>query len=145
MKIIFLDCDGVLNSMECGFGVPQDDKIQKLSKIVDATDAKIILSSSWRYAERYEDSQGVKMLYNSLVNHLKEFGIFIYDSTPILGTQRGLEIDAWLKSSKENIEAFVILDDDDDMEPHLDHLVKTDYRYGLSDENVKKAIQILEQ
>lgn len=43
----------------------------------------------------------------------------------------------------EDITSFVILDDDSDMEPHMDKLVKTDYRKGLQDEEVQKAIRIL--
>ena len=50
MKVIFLDIDGVLNS---DASLMVDDRVEgdlilNLKYIVDKTDAKIILSSSWR-------------------------------------------------------------------------------------------------
>lgn len=143
MRVIFLDCDGVLNSQEGGFGVPEDDKIQRLKRVVDETEAVIVLSSSWRYAEGYRDSSGIRRLYDSLINHLANYGLSLYSSTPIKGTIRGEEIDEWIMNCGEDITSFVILDDDSDMEPHMDKLVKTDYRKGLQDEEVQKAIRIL--
>lgn len=41
------------------------------------------------------------------------------------------------------IESFVILDDNDDMEPFMDRLVQTSWFAGLTQEDVKKAIKIL--
>ena len=56
MKVIFLDVDGVLNSQQL-FEKSEDaqlisvdeENIKNLKKIVDATGAKIVLSSSWIY------------------------------------------------------------------------------------------------
>ena len=62
MKVIFLDIEGVLNTKETyerirrqkGYSVMLDTEIDEfrleyLKKIIDETDAKIILSSSFRY------------------------------------------------------------------------------------------------
>ena len=56
MKVIFLDVDGVLNSQQLFEKCEDDqlisvdeDNIKNLKTIVDATGAKIVLSSSWRY------------------------------------------------------------------------------------------------
>jgi hypothetical protein len=46
-NIIFLDLDGVLNNRQINFDF---NCCQNLRKIVDATKAKIVLSSSWRFA-----------------------------------------------------------------------------------------------
>jgi hypothetical protein len=67
--------------------------------------------------------------------------------------QRGKEIDEWL-SFHPDVTHYVILDDDEDMEPHqMDNFVKTsgnvdhpdcvDVGYGLTDICTDKAIDIL--
>lgn len=53
-KIIFLDIDGVLNNAKSDISdlfVIETDLLQILKKIVDSTDASIVLSSTWRYTE----------------------------------------------------------------------------------------------
>ena len=47
MKVLFLDIDGVLKeeSYKAAF---QDECFARLKRIIDATDAQIILTSSWR-------------------------------------------------------------------------------------------------
>jgi len=58
---------------------------------------------------------------------------------------RGEEIKSWLDEYKDqNIESFVIIDDCNDMDPYMDHLVQTDHKIGLQDQDVEKAIKILE-
>lgn len=49
MKIIFLDVDGVLNSIEDRFSwtIETDKHLEILKYIVDKTNAKIVVSSSW--------------------------------------------------------------------------------------------------
>ena len=54
MKVIFLDFDGVLNSdtyyEEHNWSAPfiDESRLVLLKRIVDATDAKIVLSTSWK-------------------------------------------------------------------------------------------------
>ena len=50
MKIIFLDVDGVLNSEQDRFSwtIESDKHLILLACIVRRTDAKIVVSSSWR-------------------------------------------------------------------------------------------------
>ena len=66
MKVIFLDVDGVLNSQQLFEKCEDDqlisvdeDNIKNLKTIVDATGAKIVLSSSWRYVWA-DHSNGVR-------------------------------------------------------------------------------------
>ena len=47
MKIIFLDFDGVITT-PASRGCLSAQKMQLVKKIVDATGAKIVISSSWR-------------------------------------------------------------------------------------------------
>lgn len=56
---------------------------------------------------------------------------------------RGVEIKQYLDEHQE-IENYVILDDDSDMLlSQKDHFIKTDSESGISEEDVKRAIEIL--
>lgn len=57
---------------------------------------------------------------------------------------RGVEIDRWLKVNGKNIDAYVILDDDNDMlYCQRNNFVQTDMYNGLSEHDVEKTIEIL--
>lgn len=126
MKVIFLDIEGVLNTKETyericrtrGYTTMIDIEIDKfrldyLKEIIDKTNAKIVLSSSLRYFfDRKDDKlhpttlKGIKLYEN-----FKRHGIEIYDITPTNMNSREEQIKEWL-SNKDNIESFVIIDDD---------------------------------
>ena len=153
MKVIFLDIDGVLNRIGCkdlihGIYFVMDEKILLLKEIIEATDAKIVLSSTWRYGipdvENGVYSENA-FDYLALEKKLAEFDIEIMSHTPISDPEfRGHEIDEWLQTWKgETIESFVILDDGDRMKPHNAKLVQTSFMKGLEPKHVKKAINIL--
>lgn len=155
MKVIFLDIDGVLNNMNTretfeDFIFVSDDKILLLKQIVDATGAKIVLSSSWRAGWRAKDrnprcaSDDVR-LFDALVYKLDEYGLALLSYTPHFW-HRGKEIDSWLKTwDGETIESFVILDDMDikEFEPNSDRLIQTDICEGLTEKHVEQAIKLL--
>lgn len=144
MKIIFLDVDGVLNNARWaqkmyneGVHVYADDllydpAIKQLKRLIDATDAKVILSSSWR---NYPDAM------KHLATQLAAYDIFIYGVTPNVGPQRGDDISEWL--ANHPVDNYVILDDDSDMTVHMDHLVQTSYETGLQYTHVDQAIALL--
>lgn len=153
MKIIFLDVDGVLNydgcSARCGFyyGV-EDSKVELLKKIIDATGAKIVLSSTWRLGF---DNKGHRLEDHAkyLKEKLAKYGLEIYGMTPEVGGwhgQRGREIKLWLTAHEETDE-WVVLDDEyfDDFPENgiMPHWVETYDLYGLTEEDVEKAINIL--
>ena len=151
MKVIFLDIDGVLNTEKyimdllhknlstqdsdwCDFFDPKC--IAKLKEIIDQTGAKIVISSTWRFL-------GLDILRKKF----EERGVSgeIIDKTPLSRSmrERGYEIQAWLDNHEE-VESYVILDDDVDMLPsQLKNLVVTSWKDGISNENVKQAIKIL--
>ena len=155
MKIIFLDIDGVLNSIRTretfeDFVFVDDDKILLLKDIIAKTDAKIVLSSSWRNGWQFKDknprcaNEDVR-LFEALQRKLKEFDIELMSYTDNFW-HRGKEIDTWLKNwNGENIESFVILDDmqKEEFEPNTTHLVQTDISKGLTQQNVDEAIEKL--
>ena len=98
-KIIFLDVDGVLNGYDSlrllGWNIAcklhiqdwyrkhtrkpfsiHEEKVKRLAKIIKATDAKVVLSSSWRHEFRrtpYEDKKGDLKLFSDLLDFLKVF------------------------------------------------------------------------
>lgn len=146
LKIVFLDCDGVISTYKSGWKL-DSDKMIILWHLLKATDCKIVISSSWRGYT----------LENTLKTTFKDFPFkeYIIGITPRLELStsqkewefdtpfRGLEIDAYLKSLNEEVN-YVILDDDDDfLYSQRDHLVRTDTYLGISMEDVHKAVKIL--
>lgn len=147
MKVVFLDVDGVLNSdafadymlSEKNFDIFREDTLDpraivQLKKIIEATGAKIVLSSSWRYEEETR---------NAVRRQLQEKGLDFVDTTTLqtdITLSRGKEIDLYLREHPE-IEEYVILDDD--YADSMPHHVKTTFKYGLTREKAEEAIKIL--
>lgn len=143
MKVIFLDVDGVLNNSNWAIqmydegvhvyaeNLLDERAVRLLQKLIDATDAKIVVSSSWR-----RDKYAMQCLSDQLKP------MEVYDVTPLKSSIRGDEITAWLKKHKD-VEAYVILDDDSDMGDHMDHLIQTTFQRGLQPEHIEEAIKWL--
>lgn len=149
MKIIFLDVDYVLNSTKklievynetgkphSGYSYPFDERcMENLKNLVLETDAKLVITSVWR---KTEEGRSV------LLNELKKYDLdkYVIGYTPVLNRIRGEEIASFLSHMSGEV-SFVILDDNSDMGKFLPFLVKTDCKVGLTTENVKEAIEIL--
>ena len=157
MKVIFLDIDGVLNSehtkARCGECIGIDGAmVKRLRKIVEATGAEIVLSSTWRLGynkDHKELEHHAKYLNNKLGNqHMRVVGM-----TPDLGRMgilRGDEIKKWLDTNSDVVEEYVILDDEYfesfNVGDLCKHWVRTSFYGedgGLQDEHVEEAIKIL--
>ena len=163
MKVIFLDVDGVLNNKlflkkrriilkeNKGIYIPRlDDKnFIALKTLVERTNAKIILSSYWRY---YFD-KNLMPNNNGLHNHgidltlkLRKHNLSLKDktSTDLTRFQKRGDIIKEYLHTHEDIDNFVILDDDNIMKEFTDtNLVQTKPEYGLTMSDVKKAENIL--
>lgn len=171
MKIIFLDIDGVLNTSETFKEIYYEFKetgkrrveidlkrVEYLKRIVDATDAKIVLSSTWRFFFNKEDDKLIPRNKSAidLVEILNNYELAIYDITP--RDSKGMrcnEINAWLYD--KDVESFVIIDDDSfDLQEFVDkELIKTSFTkpdemiknmddcMGLCEEHIPKCINIL--
>ncbi len=148
MKILFLDIDGVLNGQayvrNCGhFGLIIDPRRMALLKeIIDATDAKIVLSTSWR--EHWSPVAARCDAIGQQLNRIfGEYRLEIYDKIPQMNFKREQEIRAWLDDYP--VERFAVLDDQLLAADFLTgHFVWTsDLRGGLDPEDVQKAIAIL--
>lgn len=149
MKIIFLDFDGVISTYEERWRFDMK-KLELLKEIVDKTDAKIVVSSSWKLGFTEVDDF-IKCFYNKPRNKdLKNVTIFdwfansIYDITDNKGPWRGYEIQRWIDKHNEEIESYVILDDDSDFNDNqLFNFVQTDGYEGITSREVKLCIKIL--
>ena len=153
IKIIFLDVDGVLNCSStkdlcgCYKGI-EDEKVSHLRKIIEVTDAKIVLVSSWKYHwykdPNLKDKQDESAKY--LDAKLNSQGLFVMDKTEDESVYRGegiLEYLRCLKSKGVKVDKFVILDDEvfDYKETRLmKHLVQTSFSGGgLQEKHIFKA------
>ena len=147
MKALFLDFDGVITLPPKW--ILNLDKINLIKKIVDETDAKIIVSSSWR-ADTIENT--INRSFNLQSEHNDTITWFInnlYDVTPGIsdeqykGTGRGGEIQTYLDHHQE-FDNYVILDDDSDMlDTQLYHFVQTNFEDGITETEANRAIKIL--
>ena len=149
MNIIFLDIDGVLNSRkfikQCiANNIPADDVIDpiavaRLNKITDATDAKLVISSTWRLPFLWlNDFKGLCALL-----HSHKITADVVGMTPDLNLDhgRGIEIQKYIDECGFNINKFIILDDDNDMNHLSNRLIKTNFDRGLLDKHINKCIK----
>ena len=154
MKILMLDIDGVLNYEGCKDRIGwycgiEDEKVELLKHIVDATDAKIVLSSTWRLGYNNEGHR-LEEAFIYLKEKLSKYGLSIYSMTPQIGrgNYRGREIHQWLQAYDGKVDEWVVLDDEwfcDFNQYEIGaHLVQTSfYGGGLTEEDAEEAIRIL--
>ena len=168
MKVIFLDFDGVLNSSDYSAtlfeaGKPTQDEnghelfdpetVKRLNRIVDETEAKVVISSSWRYLgmtalqdiwhERGLHGQiiGITSLY-AVDEFIIEHGLEWLTNGAEVGSPRAVEIETWLHEH-DSINNFVILDDLPMSAALQPHFVQINPIFGLLDAQATKAIEIL--
>jgi hypothetical protein len=145
MRIIFLDIDGVLNSSKfikrlgkSWTGAQIDpEAVSILNEIIRETEAKIVISSSWRIVFSLER-------INSILNDNGFVGEIIGE-TPRVDWEpysRGNEIQMWLDSNPD-IESFVIIDDYSDMGELIKFLVQTKTDDGLLKKHIPLIIKLL--
>lgn len=161
-RIIFLDIDGVLNNpgtyaedqapwrydgteLLC---VPVDPQCMAcLNRLIAATGAKVVMSTSWRLFAGWQDL-GPALNRHGLVGEVVgetpnpvEDPAW-HDSRETSRIQRGDEVAEWLRRNP-SVESFVVLDDDDDIDAVRDRFVQTSGAAGLTDADVERAIAVL--
>jgi hypothetical protein len=158
-RVIFLDIDGVINITwpresketmeerdelediilkEEGYSIlpyPNYRAISILNILIEQTDAKIVISSSWR-------SDGIEAVQKTLRH--ENINCEVIGLTPFIeGAKRGKEISKWLKNNKD-VTDYVILDDEEEfLLSQKKHLVRTTAEDGLDFANLKEALEIL--
>jgi hypothetical protein len=146
-KIIFLDIDGVLNKNGHAASTPELNSkfVSILSKFVNKHDIKIVLSSSWRIAKNrvFLIGKVTENPYEIIENKFSEYGMKIFDVTPI-GKTRGKEIETWLLTTDlENVEYAILDDYDDFLQYQKSYWVKVNSNVGLSENDISKLARIL--
>jgi hypothetical protein len=164
MKVIFLDVDGVLNASRRvtphtqGFELSDwviPRCINQLNRIVRETKAAIVISSTWRIGKNIKELRemfdGVGVV-GDVIGKTERGPCSWHNDLgyPMCSDgHRGAEIHDWLENRKRlvdyaQVDGFVILDDDSDLEPYRDHHVRTDLYRGLIRRHVDQAVRILE-
>jgi hypothetical protein len=142
MRVIFLDFDGVLNSMQSEIYWrrklgPPDRLLFKeefcpiacsnlLHLLEEDSGLMLVISSSWRVGHTIEQLQDI--LEAQGIPRQRVIGAT--EDRSLKGKERGNEIQDWLDKHAEVTE-FVILDDDADMAHLKDKLVRTTWMHGL--------------
>jgi hypothetical protein len=152
MKVIFLDFDGVMNSVDWisehhgEYHIDPIDPaaVKRLNQLVERTGAVVVISSVWRFDGRTACAE--KLRKHGFTG--KVIGVTPRGSNR--GGERGHEIRDWLeldapihKNRYGEVESFVILDDDGDMADFHRFLVQTPPQCGLLDLHVDAAVKIL--
>ena len=154
MNAIFLDIDGVLNNANTNAKTPLgytgiNNRLLKLfSYFVKETNAKIILSTSWKtewdkdYRKRTEDGYYLNKKF-------KQLDLLIWDKIDENTTgsfYRGAAISQYLEKHPE-ITHYVILDDFEfdfnNYEELKKHWVQTKESNGFTKEDYQKALNIM--
>lgn len=145
MRVLFLDIDGVLNSValmlrggwKAGTNSLDAEALQRLERIMTESGCVVVITSVWR--KRLPLTKIHRIFVEN--GFSSEMTLRIIGTTGDLGKSRcrGQEVDAWLKA--QGPLSFVILDDDSDFEPHLDRLVLVDNRTGLTDQDVERVLE----
>ena len=136
-RVLFLDVDGVINCRTTpqrhGSFIGIDPHMVLLvHRILEATDAKVVISSTWR-----NEPESLKLV----IEAMKPFEVI--GSTPNLRniTNRGEEVNAWLDEHKDlGIKQYAILDDNNWFHPNQPFF-KTTWEHGLTQEVVDDVIE----
>jgi hypothetical protein len=143
MKVLFLDCDGVLNTRP---GSLDEDKLAMLAGIVNETACDVVVSSSWRTVPHMLKRLSEALLDRQVVIH----GVTPeLSSTPLpwgfsMERPRHEEITAWLLKHPE-VESYCILDDMSYADDGSGRFVQTNAHEGLTDKAAQTVIGTLLQ
>lgn len=145
--VIFLDFDGVLNSMASvlatgrgGSVCPDTMSVGLMARLVREADANVVVSSAWRIGASIEDLQGTLTRWGGV-----DIANRLIGKTPSHGECRGAEIAQWLaEHPNDHDERWVIVDDDGDMlDGQRSRFVQTLFRDGFGVREYVRAIQII--
>lgn len=156
VKFIFCDVDGVLNSEQFGFHGMDPMCVGFLLRIIEQTNCKIVVSSTWRLGGIGKGSEFQEAL---LVAGGRDAIPHIVGATPDLtkaatcdpeddekvafwwGSSRADEIKAWLKENAPDANFVAV--DDDSLPLSLDNFVRTDSARGLTAADADEVIHKL--
>lgn len=166
-KIIFLDFDGVLNTehyqrflsfqgkaWEDEYGAFFDpESVLQLRRIVEATNADIVIESSWKFygLETMQEMWKIRNMPGKIIDITPTsvsdswlLNADLDDINPALGHCKGLEIASWLSDNVSKEARYVIIDDEYViMESQSPQFLLTNSYDGITAKIADKAISIL--
>lgn len=164
MNIVFLDIDGVLNSMPYFESIKgkrsrthneiDERHLPYLQRIVKENNAHIVLSSTWRDLDDINNPTCYAM-WQYLIDTLAKYDLTIMSKTPIIDQIRPLEIKTWLANRKDNIK-WISIEDDWNEELYEEygiggHLIETKFypkdisEAGLLEKHVELAKELFDK
>lgn len=162
MKLLCLDIDGVCNNQRhisdnpgavIG-GVQQLSRTlcERIQRICTATDASILLTSTWRLSTKRPKMQAM-LERRGLTARIIGYTPQILTRSDVLGYEeanRGVEIHRWLTQAPRGVTGLVVIDDDPGAcldandDPFLyPWYVRTYFHSGITEHDVPKAIEIM--
>lgn len=160
IKLIFLDIDGVMNHTRQVFRIGEIKKVYfeqdsmdwvskrcigLLNELINETDAKVVITSTWRKLYKIEELQDFFRKAGFEGEIIGTTEIF-YDNESCRGDEiRDYLIRTLGNASNERSKVeYVILDDDSDMlYSQRENFVNVDYSVGLTPKIIYKAKNIL--
>lgn len=164
MRLLFLDVDGVLNAHDFDHaamcGPIHRDKVARLNRVLLTADARVVLSSAWRYISLRGEATltGLDWLFRShgllcgrLIGHTPPDTLVrgVFDGTPgswPVENERGKQIADWLAGDGRRVGAarYAVVDDLDLGITAAGHpFVQTDGSVGLTDADADALVSIL--
>lgn len=152
VKILFLDIDGVMVTQKSlrraisGSRPWAPDAVAQLNRVLSMTDAKIVVSSAWRYRRTVEQLDELLveegMPKGSVIGKTAE-GTKLPDSD-LWCEPRGTEIQRWLDAHPE-VQRYAIVDDSFDAgEGHpSEAFIQTSWEGGLTSDAADRIIRRL--
>ena len=168
-KIIFLDIDGVLNtehyqgllqyqgkSWQDEYGAFFDpNAVKQLKRIIDATNADIVVESSWKYhgLDAMKELWEVRNLPGRIIDitpsTISDEYLLSNDLENIYPSMlhcKGVEIASWLSKYETQDFRYVIIDDEYViLDSQLPYFILINPYEGITEEQANQAISILNE
>lgn len=152
-QVIFLDVDGTITTLDSKWQL-NPEKFKILGEILDKTNAKIVISSSWR-RDTLENT--IEFLTNTEINPYVNNNPFPFVDKIIGQTDRlpysrmsekdhrGREIKKWIEDNNYTGKYIIIDDDCDFLEEQIPYHLWTKWDTGLEESDIQKALDILNE
>ncbi len=142
---LFLDFDGVIARPIPGLSAIErldPAAVKRLTRIVQETNAQIVVSSSWRYDAMQRVGHPCSRLHGWLAHH--GFAGDLVGETPTLPNDvRRIEIGRYLWGMRPMPKSIAILEDDHHMGPLAPWTVRPDFDTLMTDTDAEQVIRLL--
>jgi len=144
MNVIFLDFDGVLNTIHKNTNEDIEERIKILGDICKEYDSKVVIEASAKNFINYETMEATSDWLKFILKCFEKYNIDCIGKTPNIQKELkdGLFTDIWKEdeiieylNNHPEVKHYCVIDDDDaltiigqsDLDKVRDHLVKTIY------------------